>query len=110
MVRKLTRQEKKIRSYQRDGRNPYGENDKSSRKNIPKGKAIGVRSYHSRVRELLRSSEVGDVGDAVAGTRRPDFRKEADVPLSECVQSGSELRKEAQRRGSARPYRSGQIS
>jgi hypothetical protein len=37
-MRRKTPQEKKRESYLRDRRNTYGENDKSSRKNIPRSK------------------------------------------------------------------------
>ncbi|MFD3429078.1 hypothetical protein [Nocardia fluminea] len=43
MVRRRSPQEKKALSYAKDRRNGYGENDKSSRKNIPRNKRIRNR-------------------------------------------------------------------
>ncbi|WP_194828528.1 hypothetical protein [Nocardia sp. XZ_19_231] len=43
MVRRRSPQEKKSLSYAKDRRNGYGENDKSSRKNIPRNKRIRNR-------------------------------------------------------------------
>jgi hypothetical protein len=50
---KLTPQEKKRLSYQRDGRNTYGENDKASRKAIPLRKRLRARAVRRKTREQL---------------------------------------------------------
>ena len=105
----MSPQEKKVRSYQRDRRNSYGENDKSSRKNIPRSKARAERSYRSRVKQALRSS--GSEPDVAASKlhRKGDFKKAADQPLADYVEGPwrrrgapplepSPLREEAKRR------------
>src|SRR5690242_19968738 len=43
---------KKHLSYERDRRNTYGENDKSSRKNIPVGKRLAVRASNAADRPI----------------------------------------------------------
>jgi len=54
MGRRKTPQEKKQLSYDRDRRSIYGENDKSSRKNIPlsKQRAAGVPNEDERASRL----------------------------------------------------------
>jgi hypothetical protein len=52
--RKKTPQEKKRLSYLKDRRDEYGENDKSSRKNLPRSKAFARRSNRARESLALR--------------------------------------------------------
>ncbi|GAA4011293.1 hypothetical protein GCM10022247_37070 [Allokutzneria multivorans] len=49
-------QEKKALSYERDRRNDYGENDKSSRKNIRRNKQLPNRADRHRERGLLAAA------------------------------------------------------
>ncbi len=109
MRRRLTPQEKKVLSYQRDCRNSDGENDKSSRMNIPRSKARGERSYRSRVKQALRSADAESADVVASELHRDDFGKSPDAPLAEHVErewrhrgsprlAGSELREEAKRR------------
>lgn len=104
--KELTPQEKKVLSYQRDRRNTYGENDKSSRKNIPRSKALGQRSFRSRVGQILRSRDVEAIDDAVASARRRAFDKTPDQSLGDHLDRAdgatSELQAEAQRRSRRR--------
>lgn len=58
--------EDKIRSYQRDTRNIYGENDKSSRKNIRFRKAWVNRTYRRGVHEAIAPE-----GDPLSSDIRP---------------------------------------
>jgi hypothetical protein len=103
----MTPQEKKRLSYERDRRNTYGENDKSSRKNIPRGKRLAVRAARRFVSVALvdvrgnvdavgvgeMSGVVGvvDGGPAdkleprIAGRRLARFRKWRDEPLGVVV-------------------------
>ena len=103
----MTPQEKKRLSYERDGRNTYGENDKSSRKNIPRGKrlvnraarrsasvalvdvrgnaaALGVIDM-SDGSGLVSSGPADRVEQLIAGRRRPRFRKWRDERLGDVV-------------------------
>ncbi|MFE3545734.1 hypothetical protein ACFXK0_22455 [Nocardia sp. NPDC059177] len=59
MVRRRSPQEKKALSYAKDRRNVYGENDKSSRKNIPRNKRIPNRV--DRHQEQLFVTALGPV-------------------------------------------------
>jgi hypothetical protein len=84
-------QEKKAVSYERDRRNGYGENDKASRKAIPKRKALESRKDRHRVAQdltvLPRLSE--DAAAVVESSARHDvhrvggWRKGADISLAD---------------------------
>src|SRR5512139_2472343 len=83
-----TPQEKKRLSYSKDRRNAYGENSKSSRKNIPLSKALSIRSErHAQDRLLalaLNSSEqnqLTSVENKVRGTKPRQWKKSPDEPL-----------------------------
>jgi hypothetical protein len=52
-VRRTTPQEKKRLSLEKGRRNTYGENDKASRKNIPRAKARVNRAHRSMDRQIL---------------------------------------------------------
>jgi hypothetical protein len=89
-------QEKKTASLENDCRNTYGENDKSSRKNIPLNKQ---RSHQAERRAsnqpLQRLSGVTDEDAAVAAEiqsrtegiekKRKAFRKFPDTPLKDVL-------------------------
>ncbi|MCP3440472.1 MULTISPECIES: hypothetical protein [unclassified Bradyrhizobium] len=88
--------EKKRLSYERDGRNTYGENQKSSRKNIPRSKQISHQEERRTIRQALIGvqGQVADEGSDEAQSlvlRRGQvkklkaFRKTADTPLGEVV-------------------------
>jgi len=90
--RKLTPQEKKELSYERDRRNAYGENDKASRKAIPLRKRIVARSYRRSTKQQLPESPVvastDDLDDAearVRSVRRSEWKKWPDIPLGEFI-------------------------
>lgn len=83
-----TPQEKKRLSYAKDRRNTYGENSKSSRKNIPLSKALDIRAERhnqDRFTKLMASST--DVDDLIAienrvkSTDPREWRKGPDEPL-----------------------------
>jgi hypothetical protein len=92
MVRK-TPQEKKRLSYARDRRNRYGENDKSSRKNIPRSRQRVHRANRRHAGQDLRGA-VAQVDESLAvraeqallSRRERVFRKCPDMPLGEVVE------------------------
>ncbi|GAA1525301.1 hypothetical protein GCM10009678_03270 [Actinomadura kijaniata] len=89
-MKRLTPQEKKRLSYQRDRRNWYGENDKSSRKNIPRNRALKHRAARHRVAQELTVVRGGLDEDRLERrlNRRPAvlWRKYRDAPLGEVVE------------------------
>jgi hypothetical protein len=90
-------QEKKALSYAKDRRNNYGENDKSSRKNIRRNKRLPNRADRHRERRVLATATGSDVAIDAAEqaesrllgkksmwmTKR--WRKWRDAPLAEIV-------------------------
>lgn len=95
MVRRSP-QEKKALSYAKDRRNDYGENDKSSRKNIRRSKRIPNRADRRRGHQIL-SAVHGPVEPKTAECAETDlrgtksmwvkrgWRKRPDIPLREMV-------------------------
>jgi hypothetical protein len=91
-------QEKKALSYAKDRRNDYGENDKSSRKNIRRNKLAPNRADRHREHQVLSQAAGVDVTPEVAEraetkllakrsmwlTKR--WRKWRDAPLGEIVE------------------------
>ncbi len=91
-------QEKKALSYARDRRNDYGENDKSSRKNIRRNKRFPNRADRHRERQVLTAAAGSVVAMEAAEqveirllakksmwvTKR--WRKWRDAPLAEVVE------------------------
>ena len=86
-------QEKKRLSLERDRRNTYGENDKSSRKNIPRSKAISHRAVRRTAKQQadqlgLMDEESIDVGQSTLTTKRLQkgkWKKWPDTPLGEVL-------------------------
>jgi hypothetical protein len=85
-------QEKKRLSYTKDRRNDYGENDKSSRKNIPRNKKAPHRANRRRAGLVLGAARgaVDEAAEAAVEERllskRPkSWRKSRDAPLGEMV-------------------------
>ncbi|MFI6297568.1 hypothetical protein ACIBEJ_38655 [Nonomuraea sp. NPDC050790] len=97
-MRQRTPQEKKQLSYAKDHRNAYGENDKSSRKNIRRNKRAPHRANRHRAHQVLEAA-VGVVDEVVeeqveerVRRRRPKrWRKVPDVALGEIVRVRSVL-------------------
>jgi hypothetical protein len=79
--------EKKVLSYQKDRRNTYGENSKSSRKAIRFRKAWVNRSYRHAIRRELPLTETGPdfVDNPSDRVPRKRWKKKADAPLGEVV-------------------------
>lgn len=91
---RLTPQEKKRLSYSKDRRNTYGENAKSSRKNISRNKRIRTRSERRTANEPLRSrstsadeSCVDLAGAKAILKRKKSWKKKPDEPLGVVVQN-----------------------
>lgn len=92
--------EKKRLSYEHDRRNTYGENQKSSRKNIPRSKQRSHQGERRTVRQALIAAQ-GVVADEVADEaqsqalrkgrikRLNGFRKSPDSPLGEIIERRS---------------------
>lgn len=92
----MTPQQKKRLSYARDRRNTYGENNKSSRKNIPLSKAFDIRSErHAQDCALAKSllatevHELEGVENRVRATKKRQWRKVPDEPLGEVLKAKS---------------------
>ncbi|MGX1808786.1 hypothetical protein ACWIGI_23955 [Nocardia sp. NPDC055321] len=89
-------QEKKALSYARDRRNTYGENDKSSRKNIARNKRVPNRADRRRETQQLATAtgplslDAAAVADLSLTTTMSmwvtrSWRKSPDTPLGEVV-------------------------
>lgn len=96
----MTPQQKKRLSYAKDRRNTYGENNKSSRKNIPLSKALDIRSERraqdqtlARVLQAAESEQLDAIENEVRSTKPRQWRKSPDLPL------GQALARRASRRG-----------
>ncbi|MEO0871334.1 MAG: hypothetical protein AAFY19_05140 [Pseudomonadota bacterium] len=93
LKRRRSPQEKKALSYAKDRRNSYGENDKASRKNIPRSKARGHRSLRRRAASSLNRYEVLGEDEAALTEnelvsdldRKQRWQKSPDRPLSDHV-------------------------
>ena len=93
----------KALDYARQRRNDYGENDKSSRKNIRRNKRVPHRADRHRARQDLSGAEgavVAGLAERVAersAARSPKYArgygfKSPDAPLAEYVVEGLERR------------------
>jgi cell shape-determining protein MreC len=92
-------QEKKALSYEKDGRNTYGENDKASRKAIPLRKRLVNRANRHdeerRLRTALGSPDEATSEAAESGLlgRRPKvWRKTPDEPLGQYLEDKRDRR------------------
>ncbi len=81
----LTPRQKKDLSLQKDRRNDYGENDKASRKAVPRFKRAGLRS--ARHADKVHVEQDLETMDALLhGKLKGRKRKVADAPLGRIVQ------------------------
>jgi hypothetical protein len=94
-VARRTPQEKKRLSYRKDRRNVYGENSKSSRRNIRKDKRTPHRANRRRENSTLeavkgvpdgRTAEAAE--QRLLATRPKSWRKDPDAPLAAFVERG----------------------
>ncbi|MBK9153060.1 MAG: hypothetical protein IPM25_02370 [Chloracidobacterium sp.] len=99
-MKKLTTQEKKKLSYERDRRNVYGEAPHAARKNIPLQKAKRNRANRRAEHEALaiggalESDTVADIIDTNLDRKAPsDWKKYPDAPLGEVIADKERRRK-----------------
>jgi hypothetical protein len=87
-MKRKTPQEKKRESYLRDRRNTYGENDKSSRKNIARNKRLRSRIERRLGRTAfiagagLDAERADDVDWRLRKKRKLAWTKSPDAPLA----------------------------
>ncbi|MER7133432.1 hypothetical protein [Streptosporangium saharense] len=98
-MRRRSPQEKKRLSYAKDRRNDYGENDKSSRRNIRRNKQAPHRANRHHDHQILEAAigvvdaQTGeDVEARLLVKRRKAWRKVPDAPLGEIVQGTLRIR------------------
>ncbi len=79
--------EKKQLSYDHDHRNGYGENSKSSRKNISRRKrGVNQANRHTHKQQLGGSDpQTGEPQPGCRARRPKTWRKVADIPLRDIV-------------------------
>ncbi|MEU0490105.1 hypothetical protein ABZ249_12815 [Nocardiopsis sp. NPDC006139] len=89
MARRRSPQEEKLLSYTRDRRNRYGENDKASRKGVPRAKSRVSRRNRRAEAVALSGGRTtadldagADVQERVERNRRARWAKAPDVPLA----------------------------
>ena len=70
-----TPQQKKRQSYEHDRRNTYGENQKSSRKNIPRSKQRSHQDERRSVRQVLVVAQGGILEEAADEAQSQALRK-----------------------------------
>ena len=97
MSKLKTPSEKKAASLAMDGRNVYGENDKSSRKAIPLRKQLSHQKVRRASKPLAELSHAVDEDDFVAieanvraaeiAADRARFRKRPDEPLGRVLRA-----------------------
>lgn len=99
MSKLKTPHQKKKASLARDRRSVYGENDKATRKNLPRKKARLNRAVRHKVHAELHVDgapveklELDTLDTAVAATRRKKFKKAPDLPLIEYIDRQREKR------------------
>ena len=86
MPTKKSPQAKKKLSYERDRRNAFHENNKASRKAIPRNKRSVVRQYRRAVTATMAAADpAADLDSAVKEVKRKKWKKVADEPLGEVV-------------------------
>lgn len=99
-MKEKTPQEKKALSYAKDCRNTYGENDKGSRKAIPKRKAEVNRVYRRKINEVLDlivdqgPEDVDKLESTARSINRKAWKKSPDEPLGQVVQQKLERRED----------------
>lgn len=88
----MTPQLKKQLSYAKDRRNTYGENSKSSRKNIPLSKALDIRSERRAKNSALATAvaatnidQLDAAENMMRATKLRQWRKSPDEPLGQVL-------------------------
>ena len=96
-----TPKQKKLASLALDRRDVYGENDKASRKLVPRARQAGQQALRSAAKRPLLHSELlvdeesasraeFDVQSAVIEGKRKSFRKQSDAPLGAVLKRKAE--------------------
>lgn len=97
-----TPQEKKVLSLEKDRRNTFGENDKASRKNIPRSKAISHREARRKASASARAWErfEDETQELVESTlskhslQKPKWKKTPDEPLGDVLNRRKKIEQE----------------
>ncbi|GAA3090718.1 hypothetical protein GCM10017562_72110 [Streptomyces roseofulvus] len=108
-MKRRSPQEKKRLSYLKDRRNSYGENDKSSRKNIRRNKRF-QHTANRRHAQTALTTLLGSLDDAradaveerMSGRRPKRWRKFPDAPLGAVVDGTLQRRVAADPEGGVR--------
>jgi hypothetical protein len=111
-----TPQQKKRLSLLKDRRNTYGENAKSSRKNIPKSKSLSHRKVRNAARQQLdkldpvRELEAETIGSTLVTPRlqKGRWQKSPDTPLGHVV--ADKLRTRVATRGAKKKRRTARLA
>ena len=101
MSRLKTPQQKKLASLALDRRNVYGENDKASRKLIPRSKQLSHQTLRSAAKRPLFAAKAlideesahqaeFEVQSALIQSKRKGFKKESDAPLGAVLKQKAE--------------------
>jgi len=105
-MRRKTPQEKKALSYAKDRRNDYGENNKSSRKNIPLRKAKQNRGFRKSVNQVLQEARILNdsenleiLENKALSIKKGNWKKSPDASLAEYLQRKLEWKKIREKRG-----------
>ena len=92
-----TPREKKLASLALDSRNVYGENDKASRKRIPRGKQLSHKAQRRAANEPLQAAHLPTEEDSLVAVealirtrevieKRKAFRKEPDASIGSILE------------------------
>ena len=89
-------QDKKRADLERDRRSAFSENDKSSRKNIPRNKQMSHQAEYRAVNSALDARSMADENSAIDAEqkarafaiekKRKGFRKLPDAPLKDVLE------------------------
>lgn len=107
MPDRKTPQEKKRLSLKRDRRNVYGENDKASRKAIPRRKRLGQKQLRRGINQALSplggkaiedhlDQVASEVNAVQAAKKHKLFKKSPDQPLGIVLERQRQWREAAQ--------------
>lgn len=105
MSKLKTPKAKKKASLEHDRRNAYGENNKASRKNVPRAKARTERAYRRAVHQALAHPDELNQGGGVPAIetelaearaqRKNGFKKTPDIPLGDLLEQKQKRRARA---------------
>ncbi len=84
-----TPHEKKTQSLARDRRNTFGQNDKASRKLIPRRKRWVNRTFRHQWKLALGTSaaSLDEIHERISATKRPRWTKQPDRPLEDILRA-----------------------